>query len=62
MHLEHSLEILAPAELVWAVTIDVERWSDWNPNIKSVERLESGPIGLGSTARIVQPQLPPAAE
>ena len=60
MRLEHSLEIHAPAELVWGVTVDVEHWSDWNPNITSIERLEAGPIGLGSTARIRQPQLPPA--
>ena len=38
MRIEHSLEIEAPAEVVWGVTIDVERWPEWTPTIQRVER------------------------
>ncbi len=58
MHLEHSLKIAAPAASVWNVTLDVERWPEWTPTMERVERLESGPFGKGSTARIKQPQFP----
>jgi hypothetical protein len=29
--LEHRLGIRAPAEAIWEVIADVERWSEWNP-------------------------------
>lgn len=28
-----------PPEAVWAVLADYERWSEWNPEVKTVERL-----------------------
>jgi len=60
MQLEHSITIPAPQDVAWAVTVDVERWPEWTPTMQSVERLERGPFGVGSTAKIKQPQLPPA--
>jgi len=32
--------------------MEVERWPDWTKSMRRIERLEDGPLGLGSTARI----------
>src|SRR5215213_5897034 len=55
MHLEHRLEIDTPASVVWDLTVDVERWPETTPTMTSVERLDDGPLGVGSQARIKQP-------
>lgn len=60
MDIKHTLEIAAPLEEVWALTIDVERWPELTPTMISVERLDGGPIELGSRARIKQPGMPSA--
>lgn len=59
MSFEISLPIDAPADLVWAALVDVERWPDSTASISSVERLDHGPFQLGSSARIKQPRLTP---
>lgn len=56
--IENTIHIAAPADIVWAVTEDVERWPEWVPTITAVRRLDDGPFGLGSTARIKQPAQP----
>lgn len=55
MKIEHRIEIEAPVERVWELTLDVESWPQLTPTITSVERLDAGPMGLGSQARIKQP-------
>jgi uncharacterized membrane protein len=55
MRIDHELTIEAPADTVWALTRDVERWPALTPTITAVERLDDGPIGVGSRARLHQP-------
>lgn len=58
--LSTSVDVTATTSRVWKVLADVERWADWNPTIRSIERLDSGPLGLGSRVKIEQPMLRPA--
>ena len=59
VRIEDQVEISSGADKVWALTIDVERWPELTSTITSVERLDEGPLRVGSTARIVQPKQPP---
>lgn len=60
MKLEHQIIIDAPRELVWRVSIDIERMPELTPTMESAERLDDGPLGVGSKALIKQPGLPMA--
>jgi hypothetical protein len=60
MKLENEKTIAALPSVVWGVTVDVERWPEWTPTVESAVRLDGGPFGVGSTARIQQPGLPEA--
>ena len=59
MHVEHSTVVKAAPEVVWALTTDVERLPEVTPTITSAERLDDGPLRVGSQARLVQPRQRP---
>lgn len=58
--LESVIQIDAPPDVVWAVTVDLERWPEWTPTTQSVKRIDRGPLDIGSAAIVKQPGLPEA--
>jgi uncharacterized membrane protein len=56
--IETEIKIDAPAEEVWAVISDVERWYEWTPSIKSILLLDPKPLHVGSRGLVEQPRLP----
>jgi uncharacterized membrane protein len=57
---ETQVDVAAPPGRVWAVTCDVESWPSWSPTMTAVTRQDTGPIQVGSSARVRQPKLRPA--
>jgi hypothetical protein len=55
-----AIEIMLSPPRVWAVMLDVERWPEWNTAVTRVQRMDIGPLTLGSRTRIWQPKLMPA--
>jgi uncharacterized protein YndB with AHSA1/START domain len=55
-----SIDIAAPAERVWQVMSDVDRWHEWTPSVTSIKRLGGGEFVVGSHLVIRQPKFPPA--
>jgi uncharacterized protein YndB with AHSA1/START domain len=58
--LQHTVTIVAPPERVWEMIVDVERWPERIPTVDAVERLDDGPLAVGSRTRLRQPKLPTA--
>jgi uncharacterized protein YndB with AHSA1/START domain len=57
---QYALEIRVSPARVWSVLLDVERWPEWTTSVTRVQRMEVGPLTLGSRIRIWQPRLMPA--
>lgn len=59
MRFADELLIAAPIEIMWELTTDVENLPDITPTMRSVTKLEPGPVDVGSRVRVHQPaQLP----
>jgi len=54
------VEIRSSPPHVWSILLDVERWPEWTTSVTKVQRMDIGPLTLGSRTRIWQPRLMPA--
>jgi uncharacterized membrane protein len=59
MRIEVSVEIDRSPDVVWPILVDIERWPEWTPSVRAVERLDRTPFGIGTRVRIQQPKLKP---
>jgi uncharacterized protein YndB with AHSA1/START domain len=55
---ESSVEIDAPASLVWDVFTDVERWPEWTASVTRLVALDGPGLAIGKRFEIKQPKLP----
>jgi Polyketide cyclase / dehydrase and lipid transport len=55
MRWENTVRIDAQAQRVWDLTIDVTAWPSFTPTVTKLDRLDDGPMRVGSSARIKQP-------
>lgn len=58
MNTETQVEIEAPADVVWDVYADVERWPEWTDSIDGVVPLDGPELEVGRRYEIKQPRLP----
>jgi uncharacterized membrane protein len=55
-----SVDIDTPADRVFEVMSDTERWHEWTPSVTSIKLLDAGDFRIGTRAMIRQPKFPPA--
>lgn len=60
MRFDDEVIIDAPAEVVWDVYADVERWPEWTASISDVHHVSGTGVEPGARVRIRQPKLPKA--
>jgi len=53
-----SIEIDAPASVVWDVFADVGHWPEWTPSVERIVALNGPDLGVGKRFEIKQPRLP----
>lgn len=53
-----SVDIDAPADLVWDVFTDVGHWPDWTASVTSLTGLDGPQIAVGRRFAIKQPRMP----
>jgi len=64
MQFQVTVQVGAPASVLWQAVADVEEWPQWTPTMNEVTWLTStpagggGPLQPGSRARIRQPRMP----
>jgi uncharacterized protein YndB with AHSA1/START domain len=59
MQVRSEVTIAAPIERVWALTVDIEHWPQLTPTMLEVDRLDAGPLRVGSRVRVTQPRQRP---
>ena len=59
-HFTISIDVDASPERVWAILSDVERWEEWTQSVRSIRRLDAGPLRVGARMLVRQPMRPPA--
>jgi len=52
---EDSVEIDAPAQVVWQVFSDVERWPEWTPSVTTLVARDGTGLAVGKRFAIKQP-------
>ena len=55
----NKIEIATNQSQIWNILIDFEKWPKWSDSFSSLQRLDDGPVGVGSRIRIKQPRLVP---
>ena len=55
MRYQETTHIDAPVDLIWRLTTDVEDWPAFMPTVQRLQRLDDGPLRVGSTVRLKQP-------
>jgi hypothetical protein len=54
------IRVNAPPAIVWAAIVDVETWPAWASQFRRLERLDAGPLALGSRVRVTPKGMPGA--
>jgi uncharacterized membrane protein len=58
MNTGSSVQIDAPATLVWEVFSDVERWPEWTASVTRLDALDGPGLAAGKRFAIKQPRMP----
>ncbi|AKK25672.1 SRPBCC family protein [Mycobacterium sp. EPa45] len=53
-----SIDIDAPADLVWEVFSNVEHWPDWTASVTRLRGLDGAQLAVGRHFEIKQPRMP----